>query len=295
MTGTIHSETTGNYILNQYKEKGYFLAKNLLDKSKIKAANQWLDSQDQKSLTKSWTEQEPGVDLAVFSVIHKGDHPLAEIANNTQMLQIAGELMGAPVYIWSSKINMKAAWCGTVEYYHQDFVYWKDRGYPSDRMMSCMVFLEHHSFQNGGLCVFPGSHKKGFIEHDSFININGLAKSMVPPQTLNQLNVEYGWESITAEPGDVLFFHTNLVHGSAHNISPKSRRILLSQLNVIGNEPTGVAEKSREFNLKRAQQELVEAQRKLDWFKKKYDEQLASSELTFCPPIPEHERNLAKK
>ena len=77
MTTSQQVVTTGRYILDFYKEKGYFLAKDLLDKNKIEAANQWLTKQDQKSLSKSWTEQEPGVDLAVFSVIHNGDHPLA--------------------------------------------------------------------------------------------------------------------------------------------------------------------------------------------------------------------------
>ncbi len=281
-------------MIEDYKKDGFFLKKGVFPKEEIAKVVTWLNSQDLKSLSKSWTEQEPGVDLAVYSVIHKGETPPSVIANNTQMLEMASELIGSPVYIWSSKINLKAAWCGTAEYYHQDFVYWKDRGYPSDTMMSCMVFLEPHSFNNAGLCVFRGSHKRGFIDHIPFININGLQKNMVPPQTLTQIEKEHEWVCIEAEPGDVLFFHTNLVHGSAHNISPKSRMILLSQLNAVGNEPEGVAEKSREFNLARAKMECIEAQRKLDWFQKKYEEQLASSELTFCPPIPDHEKSLKK-
>ena len=51
------------------------------------------------------------------------------------MLDFASILMGDETYIWASKVNMKAAWCGN-EYYHQDLVYWKDRGYPK---MKCLV------------------------------------------------------------------------------------------------------------------------------------------------------------
>src|SRR3990167_9136321 len=178
--------------LENYRVNGFYFQQGLFKKSQIDQSLLWLQAQDQKSLAKSWTEQEPGVDLAVLSVIHKGNDPLAEITNDKVMLQMASELIKAPVYVWSSKVNMKAAWCGTVEYMHQDFVYWKDRGYPSDQMMTCIVFLEHHSFTNGGLCIFPGSHRKGFIEHSPFININGISKNMILPETLNRLHQEHG-------------------------------------------------------------------------------------------------------
>jgi hypothetical protein len=287
---TIPSTQTIDTVIQAYRSDGYYLARGLIPGELVGQAVQWLKNQDRQALAKSWTEQEPGVELAIFSVIHKGDHPPAVIANHPPMLDLAGKLIGAPVYIWSSKVNLKAAWAGTAEYYHQDFVYWKDRGYPADRMMSCMVFLEPHSYENAGLCIFPGSHRNGFIEHRNFINVNGLSKAMVPPATLDRLKRDCGWMKVEAQPGDVLYFHTNLVHGSGHNISPSSRMILLSQLNAVGNEPEGVAAKARDFNLRRAKEELVEAQRKYDWFKKKYEEQLASEELTFCPPIPDHEK-----
>ena len=83
---------------------------------------------------------------------------------------------------WASKVNMKAAWCGTAEYYHQDLVYWKDRGYPKNEMLSAMIFLDPHNINNAALNVIPTTHKLGFIEHKPFININGLAKFMIPPE-----------------------------------------------------------------------------------------------------------------
>jgi ectoine hydroxylase len=230
------------------------------------------------------------VPLAVFSVIHKDTHPISLIANDQRMLDMAGELMGAPVYIWSSKVNLKAAWCGTVEYYHQDLVYWRDRGYPRDEMLSCMVFLDPHHLRNAALHVVPGSHRLGFIEHMPFINTNGLSKFMVPPATMDRLYREHGLVVVEAEPGDVLFFHTSLVHGSSHNIGPASRMIVLSQLNTVGNEPREVSAKAREFNLRRAEAELKEAERRYQWFKQKYEKQAASDELTFSAPIPEHEK-----
>lgn len=206
------------------------------------------------------------------------------------MLAIAGALMETPVYIWASKVNVKAAWCGTAEYYHQDLVYWKDRGYPRNDMLTAMIFLEPHTLRNAALHVLPGTHRAGLMEHQPFININGLAKSMVPPATLDRLYREHGVVSVEGEPGDVIFFHAALVHGSSHNISPNSRMTILSQLNTVGNEPIEVGANARQFNLRRAEYELRDAERRHTWFKQKYDEQNASEHVTFTAPIPEHER-----
>jgi len=228
--------------------------------------------------------------IAVYSVVHESNDPIARLARHPRVLAIAGELMGEPVYIWASKVNVKAAWCGTAEYYHQDLVYWKDRGYPKDEMLSCMVFLEPHSIRNAALHVLPGTHRCGFIEHQPFININGLAKYMVPPATLDRLHAEHGLVAIEAEPGDALFFHTSLVHGSSHNISPRGRMILLVQLNTVGNEPREVSVNAKRFNLQRALAEMNEAERRYRWYKDKYERQLTSDELTFSPPIPGEEK-----
>lgn len=198
--------------------------------------------------------------------------------------------MGAPVYLWASKVNVKAAWCGAVEYFHQDLIYWKDRGYPRLDLLSCMVFLEPHSVSNAALHVFPGTHALGLIEHAPFININGLGKSMVPAATLSRLHREHGLVAVEGEPGDAVFFHAGVVHGSSHNLSPHPRTVLISQLNVVGNEPVDVTSNARQFNLRRAERELREAERRVQWFTRKYNEQLAADDLTFAAPIPDHER-----
>ena len=138
-------------------------------------------------MAKSWTELEPGVDLAVYFIIHKSNSPISELVNNKKVLNFASQLVNDEVYIYSSKVNLKAPWCGAVEYFHQDLVYWRDRGYPREDMLSAMVFLEPHNDINAPLNIFPKTHKLGFIRHDPFINVNGLAKFMVPPKTLSKL------------------------------------------------------------------------------------------------------------
>ena len=65
--------------------------------------------------------------------------------------------------------------------------------------------------------------------------------------------------------------------------------VLLSQINTINNIPKEIKKNSRKFNLLRAKREVVEAKRKLNWFKKKYDTQLKSNKLTFSAAIAKEE------
>lgn len=277
-------------LKREYGKNGFVLMKNFLPKTQCKKALNWLNSQDKKKLSKSWTEKEPGVDLAVYFVIHKGNSTLAKIANNKKVLDLAKHLVNDDVYIYSSKVNLKAPWCGAVEYFHQDLVYWKDRGYPRNDMLSAMVFLEKHNEKTAPLKIFPKSHKLGFIKHEPFINVNGLAKFMIGPKQLNKLDKKYGVHTINAEPGDVLFFHMASVHGSSHNISGDSRTVVLSQINTHKNIPVNVEKNSKKFNLSRAKRELDEAKRRLIWFKNKYHNQLKSKKLTFSAPISRIEK-----
>lgn len=276
--------------INHFKQKGYVVIKNFFSKKKCIDASRWLHKQNPKKLANSWTEQEPMVPLAVYFAIHNYETPISKLAKDKDLLNCASKLINDDVYIWSSKVNLKAKWCGTAEYYHQDMVYWKDRGYKKNDMLSAMTVLEDHNLKNAALHVFPGSHKLGFVKHEPFININGLAKFMVHPQKLDKYYKKYGLVSIDAKPGDVVFFHASIIHGSSHNISNNGRMIILSQLNSVGNKPKNVTNKSRQFNLDRAKREYKEAKRKLDWFTKKYKQQSKNKKLTFSAPIVKEEK-----
>ena len=157
-------------------------------------------------------------------------------------------------------------------------------------MLSAMVFLEKHNEKNAPLKIFPKTHKLGFIKHTPFINVNGLAKYMVHPKKLSELNKKYGVHTINADVGDVLFFHMGCVHGSGHNISGSNRTVVLSQLNTFNNIPKDVEKNSKAFNLKRAKREYEESKRRSTWFKNKYLSQLKSKKLTFSAPITNIEK-----
>ena len=285
----MHSNKKLEQSIKSYKNNGFVLMKNFVNQKECVNAFDWLNKKNQKKLANTWTEQEPGVPLAVYFAVHKGNSPISKLTNKPEILNFASKLTGDKCYIYSSKVNLKKSWCGAVEYFHQDLVYWRDRGYPREDLLSAMVFLEPHTIHNAPLNVFPKTHKLGFIKHEPFINVNGLAKYMIPPKTLDKLNKKNLAQTINANVGDVLFFHMALVHGSSHNISSKGRMILLSQINTINNIPKEIKKKSRNFNLLRAKREMVEAKRRFEWFKNKYNAQLKSKKLTFSAAIVKEE------
>ena len=197
--------------------------------------------------------------------------------------------MNEKVYIWHSKVNFKERWGGTAEYFHQDQVYWKDRGYKSDKMLSCMVPLEDHNKANAGLKIFPKTHRLGFIKHDHFININGLCKFMINQKKLDKLYKKFNLIDIELKTGDVLFFHSSIVHGSSHNASSKSRAIILSQINTISNLPKKCKKNAIKFNLRRSKIEYLEAKEDLTGFQKIFRSK-KSNKINFSAPIPIEEK-----
>ena len=60
-----------NKIKKEYSKNGYVLLRKFLPKNECAQALKWLNKKNKKKLANTWTEQEPGVDLAVYFVVHK--------------------------------------------------------------------------------------------------------------------------------------------------------------------------------------------------------------------------------
>ena len=284
-----HKKNNMKDVHESYQRDGFYLVKGLFEKKKIQNAAHWLRSKNLKKLAKSFMDQSPGDPLAKYQSIHNGSTPVAEIAADPKMIQFASQLARDEVYIWGSLVNLKAAWYGRVDYYHQDFANYEPRGYKQATIVNCFTFLDHHNINNAALNVFPGSHKEGLLNHMSVFDINGMHKLVVSPEDLNRTHKKYGHKVINAEPGDVLFFHSLLIHGSGHNISPNPRMIILTQVNPKKDRPLNSSSKVRKFNMSRAKQEIESAKKKYEFYKSKYEKQLKNKKVIFNNPIPKEE------
>ncbi len=230
-----------------FRKKGYLLVNNVLKNSDLNSVDKVLKSLEKKQPS-SRGVSEPGVKKSLIHSLHK-EKFLKQIIENTEWFQeISKKLLKTnSISVWNAKSNLKKRWNGSVEYFHQDFIYWRELGFESSKMLNCMIFIDDHSHINGGLWIFPGTHKKMY-KHTSFLNINSLHKYFIHPKVLDKIFLKYKPKSISAKKGSCLFFDSRLIHGSSHNISHKDRRVLLYDVSTTKHFKKANKSKIKSFN-----------------------------------------------
>jgi phytanoyl-CoA hydroxylase len=138
----------------------------------------------------------------------------------------------APICHYHSKLMQKEPRVGGAWEWHQDYGYWykNEFTYP-DQMISVMTAITKATKENGCLQVIKGSHKMGRVEH-GFAGEQVGANMRFVNLALKTLELVY----VELEPGDTLFFHSNLLHRSEANLSENSRWSLISAYNRQTNK-----------------------------------------------------------
>jgi ectoine hydroxylase-related dioxygenase (phytanoyl-CoA dioxygenase family) len=103
--------------------------------------------------------------------------------------------------------------------------------YP-EAMISAMTALTEATIENGCLQVLKGSHKMQRFEHNFAGEQQGVDLDFVTAAE-KICTLVY----VELQPGDVLFFHSNILHRSAANTSDKSRWSIISAYNLSYNVP----------------------------------------------------------
>ena len=107
------------------------------------------------------------------------------------------------------------------------------RGGP--RAMNIAVFLDEVYPYNGALMLVPRSQQHGNLDAGHDLGTTSYPLWTLDNPTVEKLVAEGGIVAPTGKPGGVMMFHGNLVHGSAGNITPFSRRIVYLTLNAVSN------------------------------------------------------------
>ncbi len=164
-----------------------------------------------------------------------GDDLYSLVTRSEKLVSAVDQLLDGDSDIchFHSKLMQKEPRVGGAWEWHQDYGYWYKNGflYP-DQMLSVMLALTEATVENGCLQVIPGSHKMGRIEHTFSGEQNGADMRFVN-ESLKNSDLIY----VTLNPGDVLFFHSNLLHRSDSNNSDTARWSLISAYNRSGNIP----------------------------------------------------------
>jgi len=142
-------------------------------------------------------------------------------------------LGGAELYTLSSKLIMKAPHSGGSFSWHQDYGYFYENGIPTPQCGSISLPLDRCYRENGALQVIPGSHLLGRQIHGRSGDLAG-----VPDNKMEEITQHLGGPVVCeTNPGDCLFFHSNLLHSSGPNYSPDRRWNLVLAYNQVPNAP----------------------------------------------------------
>jgi ectoine hydroxylase len=109
---------------------------------------------------------------------------------------------------------MKDAKTGGAWAWHQDYGYWYQNGVLSPDLCSAFIAVDRATRENGCLQVIEGTHLLGRIDHVLTGDQAGADKERVAA-ILERFPIVY----VEMDLGDVLFFHSNLLHASAENTS----------------------------------------------------------------------------
>lgn len=119
---------------------------------------------------------------------------------------------------------------------HQDGIY---HGSPVDGTLTANIVLTDQDKENGGMFIYPGSHKEGFLEpekkksyHEGRNNRPGHDLSNNPIFKEKYAGKEV---NLVMKAGSVLFLHGCVIHGSYSNRSiNRDRPMLLSPYKTQG-------------------------------------------------------------
>lgn len=174
---------------------------------------------------------------------HPGDDTFGLLTRSKRMVDATDRLMDgqSSVCHFHSKLMVKEPRVGGAWEWHQDYGYWyKNEFLFPDQMLSVMIAITAATKENGCLQVIGGSHKMGRIEHGFAGEQVGAAQHYVD-LALSIMPLVY----VELQPGDALFFHSNILHRSAANGSDTARWSIIScynrQANTGYNEPNGSA------------------------------------------------------
>ncbi len=217
----------------RYQKQGYLLQKGLFTREEMQALREAaVASENLKSATFSRDDGEGGkVDLALWN--NADDSIFGLFPRSERLVDRMEDLLGDEVYHYHSKLVQKNPQTGGAWTWHQDYGYWYQNGllFP-DQVASVMIAVDQATRENGCLQVIEGSHKMGRVNHVTSGEQAGADREVVKA-ALERLPHRY----VELEPGDALFFHSNLLHRSDRNRSDKPRWALISCYNTRTNTP----------------------------------------------------------
>ncbi|MFJ8108741.1 phytanoyl-CoA dioxygenase family protein [Streptomyces sp. NPDC096132] len=247
--------TSNQEIVERYRKDGFVVFPSLLPPELLKEMQAELPAVLDEEGPQRFVEDDGSTVRAVYG-LHRKSGVWRTVAESSVLAEIARLLLGEDMYVFQWKINPKAAESGEVWEWHRDFTFWaRADGMPEPLALTAGVLLDDVTEENGPLQLIPGTHRvtTSFEEAEqapsvhasehgednwaSLVSTN-LAHS-IPDDVAEDIAGERGLVKVTGEAGTVVFFDSNILHGSAPNRSSRGRTLGLVSYNPVRNVAVG--------------------------------------------------------
>jgi len=224
--------------VTSFHRDGYLIVKNFCGKAEIEKLFQSATGDNAMQDNALDLNDQAGKKTRLSLWFTPGNDVFGYLTRSEKMVHSAAQLLDsdAAVCHFHSKLMQKEPRVGGAWEWHQDYGYWyKNQFMFPDQLVSVMVALTKANKENGCLQVIRGSHKLGRVNH-GFAGEQVGADMVMVNNALKTMDLVY----VALEPGDALFFHSNLLHRSEANLSENARWSIIScycsQSNTAYNE-----------------------------------------------------------
>lgn len=229
------SFTLSDSQIQAFNADGFLIVRNFLNEQEVSKLLEVALADDVINKNSYDLNDQTGKKTKLALWFTPGEDVYGLLTKSERMVNSVDKLLegDAPVCHYHSKLMQKEPKVGGAWEWHQDYGYWYKNEYLlPNQMISVMVAITEAKKENGCLQVIRGSHKMGRVEH-GFTGEQVGASQRYVDLALKTMELVY----VELKPGDTLFFHSNILHRSAANLSDKSRWSLISAYNRQSNPP----------------------------------------------------------
>jgi ectoine hydroxylase len=218
--------------LLQYHQDGYLVVERIFDEEEMDLLRRSAkEDRDLDSHSYGKSDGAGGtVRLSLWN--HPGQGIYGMFARCNRLVGAARQILGDEPYHYHSKMIMKDARIGGAWTWHQDYGYWYQNGILTPNLTSAFIAVDPATKKNGCLQVIRSSQKCGRIHHELVGDQAGA-----DPERVDEILKRYEHGYVELNPGDVLFFHPNLLHCSDRNHSEDARWSMICCYNAKSNDP----------------------------------------------------------
>lgn len=224
------TETELAQVAADYHEFGFAYIRSIIAESELAPLTNALDdgaAPGSFSVTDSHGGKQ---ELSVW--LDLADDFVGVIPRLQPIVDVAVATIGEPVCHWHSKLSWKRPHTTSLWDWHQDYAFWRGDGVARPDMCTIAIAVGPVTKANGCMQLVSGSHHLGALP---IVDV-GESQGTDPDAVTTALET-HPLEQCELAPGDLVVFHSNMVHGSGENTSDTPRTMLMMSYNAASNPP----------------------------------------------------------